>query len=296
MSKHVVEAGTREWRRMITASKIPVILGLSPWQSQFALWHEMRDDVEPEPFDDEVDRRGHLAELMLGPWWEQENPDWVLDKRGEDHEQPFTNEDLPFPNQVLCDYTATGPDGERTIIECKTTTELDTWADADGNPAIPAHYAAQVIFQMGVSGIHRAELIVMGAFFTVETYAVEWDEEVWETMVARCEEWWRSLEEDTPPELDDTTATLKTLRKLHHDIERGLEVEIDPHMAMKILAARKALDDADKKMTAYQIVCLDLMENAQKLVCGGEKIADRRKGAHGVNFVVNRKAKVSDGE
>ena len=38
------------------------------------------------------------------------------------------------------------------------------------------------------------------------------------------------------------------------------------------------------------------MENAQKLVCGGEKIADRRNGAHGVNFVVNKKAKVSTDE
>ena len=293
----VAEAGTPEWRSMVTASKVPVILGLSPWQSQFALWHEMRGDVEPEPFSDEIGKRGHLAELMLGPWWVVEHPGYSLGVDGErDHEVPFWNDDLPFPNQVLCDFVATGPDGEKVIIECKTTTDLDTWADADGKPAIPAHYAAQVLFQMGVSGIHRAELIVMGAFFQVETYTVEWDEELWHQMVERCESWWESLQSGTPPELGDTVATLKTLRKLHPDIERGLEVEVDSMFASKMRAAKRAVEDAEKKLTSYQIVALDLMENAQKLVCGGEKIADRRNGAHGVNFVINKKAKVNDRE
>lgn len=274
--------GTPGWVKTLSASKVPAMLGLSPWQSPFALWHQMRGDVEADPIDPHLNRFGHLAELMLGPWWEQEEPGRVLGAH-----------DVTYRNSAgwiaTLDWEGTDEDGP-CIIECKTTRNLDDWADEDGDPAVPAHYEAQVMFQMGVSNIHRAYVLVLGPFHQVETYRLDFDPDLWEALEYRAHEWMHSLETGEAPDLDDTVSTWRAMRKLHPDIERGAEVEIDTTLATAILDAKHELEDAEQKMRAHQIVVLDLMGRAQKLTCNGEKIADRRNGAHGVNLVINRKA------
>ncbi|MER2224040.1 MAG: hypothetical protein ABS976_20875, partial [Rhodococcus sp. (in: high G+C Gram-positive bacteria)] len=43
------EPGSPEWLKLITASKIPSILGISRFKSQFSLWHEMAGNLPSEP-------------------------------------------------------------------------------------------------------------------------------------------------------------------------------------------------------------------------------------------------------
>lgn len=273
--------GTPEWAKNLSASKVPAVLGLSPWTSPRTLWHQMRGEVEPEKIDPSLDRFGHMAELMLGPWWEETGEGRILGAHD------VTYADVHDWIATL-DWEGTDQDGP-CIIECKTTRNLDDWADEDGNPAVPAHYEAQVRFQMGVSGIHRAYVVVLGPFHQVEEYVLEHDEEMWEAIAARCIDWMDSLDGEAP-DLDDTVSTWRTMRKLHPDIERGEEIEIDAKLATSILDAKHELEDAEMKLRSYQIVALDLMGRAQKLTCNGEKIADRRNGAHGISLVINRKA------
>lgn len=274
--------GTDEWRATLSASKIPPMLGLSPWQSQFALWHEMAGNTDPEPFDDRLNRFGHMAELMLGPWWESDGEGRVLGS----HDVTYTNEAGWI---ATLDWEGEDADGP-CIIECKTTSSLDDWADEEGAPAVPAHYEAQTMFQMGVSGIRRTYVVVLGPFHQVETYRVEFNPELWAALEQRARKWMRSLETGEKPDLDDSIATYRTIRKLHPDIERGEEVEVSEASARALVDAKRALDKAEAAYRAHQIVALDVMGNAQKLVCGDQKIADRRNGAHGVSFVVNKKA------
>lgn len=273
--------GTATWAQRLSASKIPAILGLSPWVSPLSMWHQMRGDVEPEQIDEHANRFGHLAELMLGPWWE-----------GDEEGRVLGHHDVSYEDEhdwiATLDWEGEDQDGP-CIIECKTTRNLDDWADEDGNPAVPPHYEAQVRFQMGVSGIRRAYVVVLGPFHQVEEYVLEHDEEMWQAIAARCSDWMDSLDGEAP-DLDDTVSTWRTMRKLHPDIERGEEVEIDAKLATSILDAKHELEDAEMKLRSYQIVALDLMGRAQKLTCNGEKIADRRNGAHGISLVINRKA------
>lgn len=69
--------GSPEWLQLITASKIPSILGISRFKSQFSLWHEMAGNVETEPISkaqqDDFDY-GHAAELAAAEYWRFKNP------------------------------------------------------------------------------------------------------------------------------------------------------------------------------------------------------------------------------
>lgn len=282
-----LKPGSAKWRRTITASKVGAILGISPHTSQYAQWHEMAGNVKPNPFDDHTAKFGHFAELMLGPWWESEEDGREL---GE-HEPTFTDPDRGWV--ATPDYIAKDADGEMCVVECKTAKSLDEWSDEEGEPAVPAHYFAQVIFQLALTGFDRGYVVVLGSFKQIETFRIDFDPELWAGVEDQLVAWEQSLSDGVPPELDDTPATLQTVRKLHKDITRDKEVEIQPELARHILAAKKALDEAQKKYDAYEIVGRDLMEDAHRLVCGGEKIADRRGNAHGsTNWIVNKKARI----
>lgn len=284
--------GSTNWRSTISSSKIPTILGLNPWTSQYALWHEMNGDVEPAGMDERQARIGHYAELMLVPYWLDDHPGWACERTSElSYEQTFTG-DYGYPAVATVDAVATGPDGEQCIIECKTTNDMSTWG-APGDPdAVPAHYYAQVMWQMGVSGIHRAEIIVLGHMQT-ETHPVEWDADVFAGLVDAGADWWASLEAGDPPALDESVATYETVRGLHPHIEKGAEVETDRGFALSVLDAVMAVEDAETTLQGLKTQALDLMGNAQHLTCEGEKIATRRARGQSKPFIViNKQARI----
>ena len=45
--------GSDEWLRRVTASKVPAILGVSRFKSQYTLWHEMAGLVDVERMDED---------------------------------------------------------------------------------------------------------------------------------------------------------------------------------------------------------------------------------------------------
>ena len=284
--------GSSEWRSTISSSKIPTILGLSPWNSPYALWHEMHGDVAPAGMDEKRARIGHYAELMLVPYWLDDHPGWTCERTSElSYEQTFTG-DYGYPAVATVDAVATGPDGEQCIIECKTTNDMSTWGKPGDPDAVPAHYYAQVMWQMGVSGIHRAEIIVLGHMQT-ETHPVEWDPDVFAGLVDAGADWWASLEAGDPPALDESVATYETVRGLHPDIDKGTEVETGRDMALAILDATMTLEEADATLQGLKTKALDLMGTAQHLTCGGEKIATRRARGKGKPFItINKQARI----
>lgn len=250
----------------------------------------MHGDVEPEGIDPHLAKLGHMAERMLVPWWLSDHEGWIADRNAQtgSYEETFTA-DLGFPALATVDATALGPDGERCIVECKTARNLDTWGLPGDPDAVPAHYYAQVVWQMGVSGIHRAEVIVLGPFMQVETHVVEWDADVFAGLVDAAAQWWASLEANDPPDLDESVATYETVRGLHPDIDKGTEVEVDRTLALAILDATMALEEAETTLQGLKTKALDLMGTAQHLTCEGEKIASRRARGKGKPFITIHK-------
>src|SRR5258706_1965784 len=95
-------------RQGITASEIPVVMGLSPWSSPYALYHRKTGDL-PEPEDTTV--------LSLGRYLEQ----WVADAFAERHpfavwgdgRKLFAHRDRPWqlatPDRILTEGLTSYP-------------------------------------------------------------------------------------------------------------------------------------------------------------------------------------------
>ncbi|WP_018296498.1 YqaJ viral recombinase family protein [Corynebacterium lubricantis] len=182
--------GSPEWARIVTASKIPTILGVNPFETEYELWMIMSGMVQPEQLEGDHLEWGHLAEESLVRWWLHKNPGW---KAGKD-EVAYTDTDLPFPNQATLDRRAVRG-SKRHIIECKTSDSRLTWENG-----LPTHYYVQAIAQMGISGIHTASVVAQLHSTVPQIYEVEWDPDLWNTIVEHVAKFVETLGEAEPPE------------------------------------------------------------------------------------------------
>lgn len=298
MSAYVVTEkaapGSPEWLHLVTASKIPAILGVSRYKSQFALWHEMAGNVEPEPISEptqELFDYGHAAEVAAAEFWKHRNPGWRLSTG----EVQYRRDDLGFPAVATIDRR--GSRGRaRRVVEVKTAESLEEWGD-DGSGEVPADYAAQVIWQQHVTGWHEpADLVLWPTWGRPRIYTVEYRPALADLIVKKAREWTATLTAGTPPNLDNTISCYETVRRLHPDIERGLEAEIAPDLATRYLTlnADRKLIEAEERGSKSEL--LMAMGNAQYATCQGHRIADRRNGrGDNVTLYANTKSEFLEG-
>lgn len=283
--------GSPEWLRTVTASKIPSILGVSRFKSQYALWHEMAGLVEPEPISEQTQELfdyGHAAEVAAAEYWKWRNPGWRL-SRGE---VQYSRDDLLIPNAATVDRRASRG-RSRKIVEVKTAESLESWGD-DGSGEIPTDYAAQLVWQQYISGLtDPIDLVLWPTWGRPRIYTQIYNHALAMAVLDRATAWTTSLADGTPPELDDSISCYETVRRLHPDIERDLEVELDPKLAAKYLDWTRELKATEKSARAVKTQVLDAMGNAQYATCRGHKIADRRNHASGrVALVANAKTDI----
>lgn len=301
--------GTEQWLRTITASKVPTILGLSKWSSPYALWHTMAGNIPAEHLEGDHLDWGHIIEPALVGWWAHCNPGWRFNpprKRADGvktTEIAYSDDSLPFPNLVTLDRRATrgGRRPKFHIVECKTDRDRTRWGYPEDGDSVPADYLTQVMFQMGVSGIHAADIVVqLGGSGVPEVHPVPFDPDMFANIVAACTAWHESLQTAVEPPLDDTTATYDAVRGLHPDIDRGEEVVIDPAAAAELWATTQAEKDAKKAAKGAKTAVLHAMGNAQYAVTdtlgGTVKVADRRANGHGSVSLYPAKPQPLDGE
>lgn len=195
--------GTPAHTRMITASKIPAILGIDPYRTQGDLWMEMSGLAEPqEPDDDMRDAWawGHTAEESLARWWQQHHPGWTLNpKRRGTTEIAYSDTDLDFLNLATLDRRARRGDHYHRL-EIKTSASARKWGER-GDP-LPGDVAAQVIFQAGISGIDQGSVVALiGADKPQRPriYDAPADPEVYEGIVDAARAFHATLGESEPP-------------------------------------------------------------------------------------------------
>lgn len=269
------EPGSPEWLKLITASKIPSILGISRFKSQFSLWHEMVGNLPSEPIgtaqQDDFDY-GHAVELAAGEYWRFKNPGWRL-SRGE---VQYTDDGFEFGNAATIDGRASRG-SLRRIAEIKTARDLAEWGD-DGSGEVPADYAAQVIWQQRVTGFTApANIVLWPQYGKPKIYVIEYSAQLAAAIVEAVRKWNASLAASEPPELDDTISTYETVRRLHPEID-GREVQLDPDLAADYLTAVADDKEITKRLRGLKTRVLDVMGNAQTAVVIDLKIATRTPG------------------
>lgn len=272
--------GTPEWARLVTASKVGAILGVSPFDSPRSIWHLMRGDVEA--FDgNSATRRGHYLEDGVLAWW-RDRYDIGHDEGREYQLQPYYT--LGDWAAATPDMVACHPEHDNVLVDAKTTTMDDEWG-APGTDEVPTHYYAQALWAMHVSGIHRFHFAVLHSRLRFEEYVVPYDPDQGRVLEAKMREFYDSLASNVPPPLDDTVATFEVMRRVHPDIEPKSEAVVTEAEAVELLTAIQARETAEARERLARSTVLDQMGRANYAVANGIKVARRQNNKSGVSFV-----------
>jgi putative phage-type endonuclease len=278
----VFESGTSEWHEAradsLGGSEIGIAMGLSQWESGYALWAKKTGKIDNPPLTNWAVRFGQAFEEPILKLWAEEHPEYEVFVTGTyqdcEHSWLHANPD------ALARHRKTG---EWLVVEVKTArTSFE---------ALPANYEAQVRHYMMVMKIDRA-VVVAVAGMTWQEFWVERDDFTEQVQLDAAKRFMSHVINDTKPDYDGAESTYEVIRKMHPEIDET-EIEIDG--LHQLALAQQEFEAAEAKFYQMKSWVLDLMGNAKHayLVADGQKIrlASRQARRDGVPYLVVKKGK-----
>lgn len=272
--------GTKAWVQArstrLGGSEIAAVLGLSPWQSRFSLWHAKAGLIPPDPDNRSMEWGRRLEPVVAAKFCEEHRDFAVKPQQGEMFVHPERTWQSASPDLIL-----SMPPHERfdTFVEVKTAARADAWWDG-----IPVYYQCQVLWTMDVLGADRAYLAALISGSDYREFVIEMDDDAradLAIMRAAGEEFMASLAANQPPDLDDSYATYQTVRRLTPDIDPDTEHEVGRSLAEAFIAANQGLAEAERVQRRARTEIARHMGTANYAVCEGIRIARRQPARDG---------------
>lgn len=292
----VLEPGTPEWLREMTASKVAAVVGLSPWQSRFSLWYEMAGLVPHQGPTPQMDR-GHYLEDAVARW--------LSDQYGFEIEPGLCWRNRSRPWQVASpDRLAVGrqvrPGGgfetvTEAVVEVKTAADYGEWGP-DGTDEIPPHYRVQAVWQCDTLGLPQAYVGVLLPRLEFRAYKIVPAPGEAEWLRTEARTFLDSLAAGDPPDVDEHSATYSALRVLHPTIvpkgQEGSDVPVAADLAVpyarSVLGLRAAEDEYQLQRNKLAVH----MGIARRAVYDQRTLAIRQPGPTGTPYPKAGTAKV----
>lgn len=260
--------GSAEWLRYMTASKIAAVVGTSPYESRFSLWHRMHGDLEPQP-QTRVMTYGHYLEPVLLQWFGDQHPGLSV-KPG--HWVERDGWAGATPDGVVVNHV------DEALVQAKTSRLSWEWA-----AGVPAGYYDQVQWEMWVTGTPLT-YIVADISMEFQEFPVERDNDRIEFLVAEARVFMDSLKAGVAPLLDGSEHTYQAIRQLHPDIDPE-SVDVPQELAVRWLDSRDAIDVATEAEQLARNEIADLMGNAQRAVWNDLTLITRQARNGGTPFL-----------
>lgn len=273
--------GTAAWDEArnglaITATEIAAVLGLSPWQSPFSLWHKKAGLPTP-PFEmNPAIEWGNRLEDAVALKWEEEHPGYVAGPAGtwrnvERDWQRATPDRLLYP---AAEDPFTVPDKAAGLLEVKTSPFGDDWGPS-GSDEFPVHYRCQILWQQDTLGLTApAHLAVLIGGWDYREYLVEYDEADAKAMREAAEKFLDTVRRGERPPIDGADATYQTIRVQPDGLE-DVDVEIPLEDAARYEIAQQQMATVKTELTAAKGVLLDHIGTGKRAVAAGRRIAYR---------------------
>lgn len=190
-------------RESIGGSDAAAIAGLNEWASPYSVWADKTGRVKDKP-DNEAMRQGRdLEEYVARRWCETSG------KKVKRVNAILRCGDYPFAHANVDRWVV----GENAGLECKTTSVLRLKEFRGGH--YPDTYYAQCVHYMAVTGADRWYLavLVLGRDFC--SFVIERDQEEIDALMCMEKEFWKHIEQDTPPPVDGTGVTTDAIHAIY---------------------------------------------------------------------------------
>jgi putative phage-type endonuclease len=264
--------GDPDWLRVMSASKVAAVLGLSPYESRYSLYWRMAGVVEADSRPEMT--RGQFLEPGVADWFAAQHRDLDVTRTGS-----WRHPDRPWqvatPDRLVSDV-----DGNVAVLEAKTSAEWEPWGP-DGSDEVPVWYRCQVMWQLDTLGLSEAIIVVLLPYLAFRTYVIDYDPADAELLRVAAAGFLDDLAAGIPPDLDEHSATYQVVRQLHPDIDDET-VEIPGALADDFRDAHTAYRAGCAAKDAANAAMIDAMGGAHYAAADGRKVAVRvpspRKG------------------
>lgn len=228
--------GTDAWlaarRDLVTASDIPVLLGLSPYKCEADLADDkLFGDMQPQTLRMRI---GLAVQDLIGEAYSESTGRRV--KR-----------DLRLHTHPGIPWAGASPDfrviGERRLVEAKRTSSRSRFADG-----LPQDIEAQVAWQLGVTGYPVADVAALVADDELEVFEVAADPALFDDLVAVAVDFRRRLLEGGPFARDSARI------RRDHPSDDGSELTADAELTeavtalVALRAQRKDMEAAEERI------------------------------------------------
>jgi putative phage-type endonuclease len=270
--------GTPEWDAAraglcITATEIAAVLGLSPWQSPFSLWHKKAGLPTP-PF-----------ESNPAIEWGNRLEDAVAQKIADNHPELTLTRTGTWRHAKREWQRATPDRLAGRIVECKTSPFGDDWGP-DGGDQVPIHYRCQVIWQQDTLGLFEPAIIgVLIGGWDYRELCIEYDAMDAEIMRGAAERFLASVRHNERPPIDGSDATYQTIR-VQSTGREDIDVEISAELAADYEIAQQAAKASAAEITRARGRILDAIGNGYRAVHNDRRIAYRTVNPDGTTLAL----------
>ena len=254
-----------EWlarrRQTIGGSDAGALLGLSEYNSPYALWCEKTGKITPEDISDkEAVRLGNDLEDYVAARFMEKTGKKV---RKDNH--IICNSDYPFAHANIDRAVV----GENAGLECKTTSSWEVLQQCrDGK--YPAAWYAQMTHYMMVTGAERWYLGVLvlgkGFFdFTLERNQAEID-----ALASAESAFLAQVETNTPPALDGTEATQEAVKTLYRESAPGQAIDlaaVSSNITVYVSLGER-IKELEAERSRHQAEIMAYMAQSEKGRCG----------------------------
>ncbi len=198
----------------VGGSDVAAIFGVSPWVTPKELWLIKKGRLKPPPKDNPLQLElGHLLEPVVARLYELKTNNTVINDtylyQHADHKYALAN----FDRRII-----RKEDGEKGILECKSTSHFkaDAWKDG----ACPLYYELQLRFYLAVADVSFGDFGALWGNNPDNDFAMPriTRDKVWEDQIfERCDEFIWSLKRDKEPTMDDIAPklALESLAKIY---------------------------------------------------------------------------------
>ncbi len=269
--------GSPEWHaareNALGGSEAAAMLGLSPWESPYSLWHRKAGLIGPVEQSDAM-KWGHRFEDDVVEEFEEQHPELLVVQAG-----TYRNTDRPW--QVANpDRLIVGRSGIWRGLEIKTALRSDDWGPA-GSDEVPIYYRAQAMHYMDTLGLEEFILAVLFlSSWTYREYRIAYDARDAQVMREAGIAFMDSLVLGVPPDLDDHEETYRTV-KARTEGRTGEQVEIPASLATAYNAANAQYSEATSAKRAASARVLAAIGSGKYATCNGLTVAMRTVKADG---------------
>ncbi|NQE89558.1 YqaJ viral recombinase family protein [Nocardia terpenica] len=274
-------SGSPEWHAArangIGGSEISAVVGLSPWEGRFGLWHRKKDHLatvaETAPM-----KWGTLLEPVIAAEYIANHIDrgqratTGATYRHHQRRWQLANPDLLiWSGDELVDgveIKAPGPDYS------------EKWG-RDGSDNIPIYYRCQIAWYCDVLGLESMALRALIGGNDARSYRIRPSRGDLEFLRSEGEQFWTQFQNDIPPNLDGHLATYQAVRELHPDIDRSVIVDAPASLADRWWEVQAKREAADAEYMEVRTQIADLIGMGWKARCGDQNLAYRVRPANG---------------